>query len=307
MNRILVLGSLNIDLVQRVPRLPSPGETLRGSDLQIFVGGKGANQACAAARLGGDVRMAGKVGSDVFADRVLGELQSSSVDTGLIGRSSSPSGTATIFVLPSGENLIVISPAANGDISVDFALGAVDHLKPGDLLLCQLEIPIEAVQAALKMAHRKGAITILDPAPAAPISDELLSSVTILTPNQTETAILLGDSTHAPENVEQAAEAAVKLRQRGAQTVIIKLGALGCFLSGNGIAHSQPGFEVDVSDTTAAGDTFNGALAAALARGSSLTEAALFANAAAALSVTKPGALASIPTLSEVQKFLSSH
>lgn len=251
--------------------------------------------------------MAGKVGSDVFADRVLGELQSSSVDTGLIGRSSSPSGTATIFVLPSGENLIVISPAANGDISVDFALGAVDHLKPGDLLLCQLEIPIEAVQAALKMAHRKGAITILDPAPAAPISDELLSSVTILTPNQTETAILLGDSTHAPENVEQAAEAAVKLRQRGAQTVIIKLGALGCFLSGNGIAHSQPGFEVDVSDTTAAGDTFNGALAAALARGSSLTEAALFANAAAALSVTKPGALASIPTLSEVQKFLSSH
>ena len=305
MRRILVLGSLNIDLVQRVPRIPSPGETLQGGDLQFFVGGKGANQACAASLLGGQVSMAGKVGNDAFAERLLRELRNAGVDTGLVGTSTAPSGSAIICVLPNGENTIVISPGANGDISSTFALNAIGDLEPGDLLLCQLEIPLEAVKAAVQAAYRKKAITILDPAPACELPDGLLSCVTILTPNQTEAALLLGTSENL-EDLAPAEAAARKLQDRGPQTVIVKMGSRGCLIADVNSTSSQAGFPVDAVDTTAAGDTFNGALAAALAQGANLPDAARFANAAAALSVTKPGAVASMPRLPEVQEFLSS-
>ena len=306
MKRILVLGSLNIDLVQRVPRIPSPGETLQGGDLEFFAGGKGANQACAASLLGGQVRMAGKLGDDAFAQRLLRELRNAGVDTGLVGTSSAPSGSALICVLPNGENTIVISPGANADIAPTLALDAIEDLKPSDLLLCQLEIPLEAVQAAIQAAYKKNVITILDPAPACELPDDLLSCVTILTPNQTEAALLLGTSENL-EDFAQAEAAARKLQDRGPQTVIVKMGSRGCLIADvNSITH-QAGFQVKAIDTTAAGDTFNGALAASLSRGANLRDAARFANAAAALSVTRPGALASIPGLAEVQEFLSSH
>lgn len=304
MKRIRVLGSLNIDVVQQVPRMPGPGETLKGSDLQIFVGGKGANQACAAALLGGNVSMAGMVGSDVFAERLIRELHDAGVATQLVRKSAWASGSAIILVLPNGENSIAISPGANADISVDFALEAIEDLEPGDLLLCQLEIPLAAVLAALQAASKKNVITILDPAPACALPDDLLWSVSILTPNQTETAILLG-TPEVPEQFSQAEAAARKLQARGAKTVIVKMGAQGCFIADEYMTVSKPGYRVHAMDTTAAGDTFNGALAAALASGASLAEAASSANAAAALSVTKPGAIASMPRLSELQQFLS--
>ncbi len=305
MKQILVLGSLNIDLVERVPRLPQPGETLRGEDLQIFVGGKGANQACAAALLGGQVAMAGMVGKDVFGPRLIQELRGAGVNTDLVEASESASGSATILVLPSGENVIVISPAANGKVSVEFALSAVEKLHIGDFLLCQLEIPMEAVHAALHAAHARGVITILDPAPASNLPGDLLRSVSILTPNQTEAAFLL-DRTTPPETMAEAQVAAQELRALGAETVIIKLGAAGCFVKNGETAQPIPGFQVPVIDTTAAGDTFNGALAASLADGSALMNALTFANAAAALSVTKAGAISSIPSRQEVVHFLRS-
>lgn len=304
MKRILVFGSLNIDLVQSVPRVPVPGETLKGGDLQIFVGGKGANQACAAARLGGEVRMAGSVGSDVFAGRILRELQAAGVDTSLVGESRGSSGSATIFVLPNGENMIAISPGANADVSVEFALEAIQALEAGDLLLCQLEIPMEAVAAAMCAAHERGVVTVLDPAPACRLPDRLWGAIDILTPNQTEAAILTS-AARAPRDMAEAERCAQELRRRGAGTAIIKMGELGCFVASATGSEAIAGFRVLVWDTTAAGDMFNGALAAALARGAMLGDAARLANAAAALSVTRPGALNSAPSLAEVDRFLA--
>lgn len=305
MKRILVFGSLNIDLVQRVPRLPVPGETLQGGGLDIYVGGKGANQACAAAKLGGQVRMAGKVGNDVFAERILGELQKAGVDTKLVSTSKEPSGTAVIFVLPNGENLIVISAGANAEISESFALDAVKEMQTGDILLCQLETPIKAVSTALKAAHAQGVTTILDPAPACTLPNDLLSSVSILTPNQTETAILL-DVLEAPADFAEAEAAARKLLAFGAQSVIVKMGASGCLVAESENATAIDGHNLQAVDTTAAGDTFNGALAVKLAHRATLIEAARFANAAGALSVTKSGAIASIPDLAALEEFLQT-
>lgn len=305
MKRILVLGSLNIDLVQRIDCVPVAGQTLKGGDLQTFAGGKGANQACAAARLGAEVRMAGKLGSDVFAERIRRELQAAGVDIALVGRSVASTGSATIFVLPSGDNMIVLSSGANADVSPGFALHAIDDLQPGDLLLCQLEIPLETVEAALRSAHKRGIVTMLDPAPACRLPDSLLASVSILTPNQTEAATLTGSS-EAPATMFDAERYAAELRRKGAEIVIITMGEQGCLINDANGAAVIPGLAVRACDTTAAGDTFNGALAAALARGSSLSEAANFANAAAAISVTRPGALCSIPSASEVDEFLAS-
>lgn len=305
MKQILVLGSLNGDLVQRVPRIPGPGETLAGGGLQTFIGGKGANQACAAALLGGKVQMAGKVGADVFGNRLLEGVMQAGVDVSRIERSDAPSGTAVIFVLPSGENAIVIAAGANADVSVNFALKAVDHLGSDDLLLCQLETPLDAVAAALTAAREKGVVTILDPAPGCCLPDEMLAATAILTPNQTEAALLLGTS-DPPQTIADAERAAKQLQARGAETVIVKMGEQGCVLASPGGCEAIPGFLVTAVDTTAAGDTFNGALAVALANGAALREAATFANAGAALSVTRPGASASVPSLTEVQQFLAA-
>ncbi|HCC57000.1 MAG TPA: ribokinase [Solibacterales bacterium] len=303
--RIRVLGSLNIDLVQRVPRMPRPGETLRAIDFQTFIGGKGANQACAAAKLGAVSEMAGCIGADVFGHQLMDELKAMGVDMSRVRTGQLPSGTATILVLPDGENVIVISSGANGEVSVPVAIDAVEDLRSGDILMCQLEIPLESVAAAMQQAYRQGVTTILDPAPACPLPGPLLHAVTILTPNQTEAGMLL--SKPAVESVSDARQAAASLRQLGPRQVILKLGEQGCLVSDGAETTWVPGFSVSAVDTTAAGDAFNGALATALTRGQSLLSAARFACAAAALSVTRHGAAPSLACLAEVESLLASH
>lgn len=304
-HRIRVLGSLNIDLVQRVPRMPRPGETLRSLDFQTFLGGKGANQAAAAARLGAAAEMAGCIGADVFGQQLRDELSRMGVDLSRVRTGRLPSGTATILVLPDGENAIVISPGANGEVTAPMALEAVEDLGPGDILLCQLEIPIEAVQTALQRAWAAGAATVLDPAPACALPAALLQTVTILTPNQTEAGILLEKASVG--SVSDAREAALALRRLGPRQVILKLGEQGCVVADGAEAAWVPAFPVTAVDTTAAGDAFNGALATALTRGQTLLGAARFACAAAALSVTRRGAVPSLASLAEVEALLASH
>lgn len=289
--RIFVVGSLNLDLLQPVDRMPQPGETVCGRDLVLSTGGKGANQARAAARLGAPVTLIGKTGHDAFGELLRSALSADGVDLSFVARSRRPTGTAVVLLLSGGENSIIISPGANADLTPDEALAGLLDIAPGDFLLCQLEVPLETVHASLEFASTRGATTILDPAPAQPLSPATLCFAKILTPNETEAAVL---DLHA------------------ASTVIEKLGAAGCRVKVDGQVHSVPGFRVSpVVDTTGAGDTFNGALAVALSRSSGrgsadLLSAARFANAAAALSVTRPGAGDAAPSLPEVEALLKS-
>jgi ribokinase len=304
MKKIIVVGSLNADLVQPVDRLPRPGETILGADLRVVPGGKGANQAVAAGLLGGGASMVGAVGRDQFGELLLESLALANVDSAGVERIVGASGTACILVLPEGENLIVVSPGANGKLTAEAVQGRLsDAALKGSILLCQLEVPLATVSATLLRARQAGAITILDPAPAQTLSAETLANVDFLTPNQTEAALLLDieDTIRTFDDAEQAARALLKL---GPANVIIKLGALGCLMANVEGCSRIPGFRVDVVDTTAAGDTFNGAFAVALAEGRQILEAARFANAAGALSVTKFGAQSSIPTRAQVDAFL---
>ena len=301
--RIFVIGSLNADLVQHVPRLPKAGETLQGDDLRTFSGGKGGNQAYAAARMGGRVSMIGQVGSDSFGAGLIESLRSAGVNTEHVAIVQGSSGTAMILVLPSGENVIVISPGANATLTPTGAITRLGEVTAGSLLLCQLEIALDTVEYALRTAKSKGAVTMLDPAPANTGCLSMLRHVDFLTPNETEAMLLLGnDSTIDDDN--QAKEVAHELHERGASTVVLKLGSRGCCIVNKEISTVLPGFEVSAVDTTAAGDTFNGAFACALEQGRSILDAARFANAAGALSVTRPGAQNSVPTREEVEQFL---
>lgn len=296
MGRILVVGSLNADLVCRAERLPTAGETLTGGDLDTFPGGKGANQALAAARLGVATTLAGAVGVDALGDLVLASQREAGVSCTGVRRSDRPTGVALITVLPDGRNAILLSPGANASVSAADAREACQTLGPGDVLLCQLEIPVEAVIAALGAARDRGATTILDPAPAQPLDEGALALADILSPNETEAATLtrLPLST-PPETV------AAELQRRGAGAVILKLGSRGCFVHSQGTAVSLPALEVEAVDTTAAGDVFNAALAVCLVEGKDLETAARFATAASAVSVTRMGAQPSAPTRAEVE------
>jgi ribokinase len=305
MKQIVIVGSLNADLVQPVPRLPQPGETILAGDLQLVPGGKGANQAVAAGRLGGHARMIGELGQDSFADAIVASLTSARVDHSGVGRSPGSTGTACILVLPNGENLIVVSPAANARLTVDKVQSRIGALSSDSIFLCQLEIPLETTAWALAAAHRQGAVTILDPAPARQLNRELLSYVTYLTPNQTEAALLLGGREISTTN--DASEVANKLLDLGPANVIVKLGEQGCVIASRSACDHVPGFAVTPVDTTAAGDTFNAAFAVALSEGSPTHTAARFAHAAAAISVTRFGAQSSIPTRAEVDAFLATH
>ncbi|HEU5023083.1 MAG TPA: ribokinase [Bryobacteraceae bacterium] len=305
MERIVVLGSLNIDLVAPVDRLPREGETLAGGDLRLFGGGKGANQAAAAARLGGDVVMIGQVGSDAFGDRLTAGLAAFGVDVSGVGRSSRSTGSACIYVMPGGENAIVISPGANATVTPDIVMSRLSSARPYRFLLAQLEIPIEAVISAFAESRNAGAVTILDPAPYRSLPAELIRLADIVTPNQSEAAALLGCPAGAPiDSIEAASRAAAQLRAAGCRGVILKLGSLGCYVDTPDGRGAIPPFAVEATDTTAAGDTFNAALAVSLARGAAIMDSSLFANAAAAISVTRPGAQSSIPSAAEVEEFL---
>ena len=285
---VVVVGSLNMDFVVRANHLPAPGETVLGQGFQMIPGGKGANQAVAAGKLGinsVNVKMIGRVGVDLFADHLKASLSSAGVDVSAVHASkANPTGVALIAVDASGQNQIVVASGANGDLAPSDVEAMRRVMRGASVALFQLENPLPTVAAALRLAREEGVRTILDPAPAQPLSDGLLSFVDILTPNETEAKILGKTKAHM---------------------LVLKLGEQGCEFQGAGETYRVPAFRVEAVDTTAAGDTFNAALAIALAEGSSMPHALRFANAAAAISVTRLGAQASAPTRSEVDDFLS--
>lgn len=301
---IVVIGSLNADLVQNVDRLPKPGETVVGGNLETFSGGKGANQAYAAGRMGARVRMIGQVGSDSLASLLLDSLRSAGVNTDSVGAAEMSTGAAVILVLPDGENLIVISPGANATVTPALAAEKLGGLGEGAFVLSQLEIPTESVRESLEVAKGRGATTILDPAPARALPGEVLRNVDFLTPNETETAALLGEPGLALDTDADLETAARRILALGPGTAVLKLGARGCLIVSERHSLRVPGFKVAPVDTTAAGDVFNAAFAAGLAEGRALESAARFANAAAALSVTRPGAQNSVPSRRQVDRFL---
>ncbi|HEX2994918.1 MAG TPA: ribokinase [Anaerolineales bacterium] len=298
---ILVVGSLNADLVVRTPRFPNPGETISGEDLQIIPGGKGANQAVAAARQGTSVVMVGRVGNDSFGPDLIHNLEQNNVDVSRVQTDpQSATGTAIIVVDGNGQNSIVLSPGANGRVSP----ADVDCVSFGGprLLLLQLEIPVEAVLAAARAAKAGGLRVLLNPAPARPLPDELISLADFLLPNETELSLL----TNQPVNDIASAESAAKtLLARGAQNVIVTLGAQGALIVTSEMTTHIPAFKVDVVDTTAAGDAFIGGLASALLQNKSLAEAVRYGCACGALAATKFGAQPSLPTREEVERFIS--
>ncbi|HEY3744368.1 MAG TPA: ribokinase [Bryobacteraceae bacterium] len=305
---IVILGSLNMDFVVRVPHLPIPGETVLGHGFETLPGGKGANQACAAGRAGADnvaVKMLGRVGYDVFGDQLKASLAASGVDvSGVHATQEQPTGVALIWVDKAGQNSIVVASGANHAMRPEDTGAMRSALQGAAYALFQLETPLAVVEGALRIARELGVRTILDPAPAQPLTRELLSQVDILTPNESEALTLLG---RAPERVDpdQAPVLAEALLALGPKAVVLKLGDQGSFYWDGHAAIRQAAFHVDAVDSTAAGDTFNGALAVALARNPEIGPALEFASAAAAISVTRAGAQASIPTLREIEYFVS--
>ena len=301
--KVTVIGSLNIDLVTNA-KIPLPGETVIGGDLHTVPGGKGANQAVAAARLGADVIMVGRVGNDVFAQQLLDNLTKFHVNHDhVIQDPGAASGVALIVVDSAGENSIVVAPGANSLLTpadVEAAEGAIES---ADLILLQLEIPLETVHSAAQLAHKHGTKVILNPAPAQPLPEELLARVDVLIPNEIETALLSGMPAN---NQAEIGAAAAKLRQMGVGIVILTLGDRGALLANEaGTLHFPPFVPPSVVDTTAAGDAFVGGLATALAEGKSVAEAVPWGNASGSLAVTRLGAQPSLPSREEVEVLLT--
>ena len=300
---IVVIGSSNTDMIIRLDHIPKPGETILGEQFLIVGGGKGANQAVAAARAGGNITFVARVGQDMFGEKAVAGFVQDGIHVEYITRDpSTPSGVALIFVAKEGENSIAVAPGSNGRLSPDEVKKAERAIASAGAVLMQLETPLETVQAAAELAARFRLPFILNPAPARPLPDALLKLVSILTPNETEAELLTG-ITITDEST--AARAAGKLRDKNVKTVIITMGARGSFVSAGSTAQLVPSFRVEPVDTTGAGDIFNGALAVALGEGRLLLEAVRFANAAAAISVTRLGAQASAPARKEIEKFLA--
>ncbi|RED64555.1 MULTISPECIES: ribokinase [Cohnella] len=300
---VAVVGSINMDIVVESSSFPQPGETVMGRSIAYFAGGKGANQAVAAARLGADVRMIGAIGSDNFGSELLAGLKAEGIDTRGVKVTEGASGIASILV-SGGENEIVVVPGANGELRPEDVAANASLIEEADIVLVQLEVPQDTVEAALKLAKTYGKKTVLNPAPAGRFPDEWLPLADIVTPNETELAALVGEERLDDPLVLQ--EATNKLHMRGASRIIVTLGANGAALSlGDGEIARVPGHRVTVVDTTGAGDTFHGALAAAWAGGLELPEALAAAVKASALSVTKEGAQTGMPTLEELSSWMS--
>ena len=290
--RILVIGSSNTDMTAKTHSLPSPGETVLGGVFTMGAGGKGANQAVAAQRLGGDVQFICKVGRDMFGENAVAQYKAEGLDVSGVLRSSLPSGVALIYVDDSAENCIVVASGANGDLSeadIDASREAIAHC---GILLLQLEIPIPSVLKAAKMAHEAGAMVVLNPAPACPLPEELFRYVDLFIPNETELSTFSGLPV---TDAAQARQAAAAMQSKGVGKIIVTMGSRGALICDGGPEVFVPAHKVKAVDTTAAGDTFCGALCVAISEGKSLKEATEFATAASALTVQKMGAQNSIP------------
>ena len=305
--RIVVVGSVNLDLVCAGKRIPAPGETVSGEKFQTFFGGKGANQAVGVAKLGYPVSMIAKVGDDAFGNQLRKGLKVAGVDVRQVGTAAdTPSGVALISVDAKGQNSIMVIPGANGKLLPEDLDRALPVLKSAGMLLCQLEVPLETVEYLGEIASKQGIPLMLDPAPARPLPRKLLGRVAYLTPNETETSTLCGIS---PEemNLATAATCADELKRRGAANVIIKLGARGAYVdAADGLKKAVPSFKVKAVDSTAAGDAFNAGLAVGLMRNMSLADAVRYGTAVGAMSVTRAGAQPAMPTAEEVEGLLAS-
>lgn len=300
MNKIIVIGSSNTDMVVRSERLPRAGESVIGGDFMMAGGGKGANQAVAVARMGHRVQFVAAVGNDIFGDAAIEGYKNFGIDTSLIVRKNEPSGVALIMVDGAGQNSISVALGANNSLSAEDVAPALETIEAGDIVLLQLEIPMATVDACVAAAAAKGARVILNPAPAAIVSKDTLSKLYLITPNQTEAQTLTGIEV---TDIASADTAAQKLVAQGVGRVVITMGSQGAYLYQDGVGELVDAHKVDAVDTTAAGDVYNGALCAALAEGTTLLDALYFAAKASAISVTRAGAQPSIPTRDEVNSF----
>ncbi len=302
-SKIVVIGSSNTDMIIQVDRIPVPGETILGGEFSTAAGGKGANQAVAAARAGGNVTFIAAIGDDSFGAEAIEGFRRDNINVDFIKTvDSMASGVALIFVAKDGENAIAVASGANAALDPEYIMQSANVISDADILLMQLESPVETVTRAAQIAYDAGVKVILNPAPAQPLDDQLLRMVSILTPNETEAELLTGIKV---VDQSSASAAAKVLLDKGVDTVIITLGAEGVFFADKERQSHIPTYKVDAVDTTAAGDVFNGALAAALADNKSIDEATAFANAAAALSVTKLGAQPSAHTLAGIVSFMN--
>lgn len=297
--RILIVGSSNTDMVIKTHSFPAPGETILGGRFLMNAGGKGANQAVAAARMAGLVTFVGKIGNDIFGKQAVRQLKEEGINVDfVVTDTDNPSGVALITVDNKGENSIVVAPGSNGTLSTldfDNAMASFDE---ADYVLMQLEIPIPTVEYIAQLAALKQKKVILNPAPAAKLSDELLKNLYIITPNETEAELLTGIKV---VDEPSALRAATFLHDKGVEMVVITMGSAGALVLANGQHQIIPAARVVAVDTTAAGDTFNGALVVALSEGKTIQQSVAFANKAAAISVTRVGAQASVPFRQEIK------
>ncbi|AMG99917.1 Ribokinase [Serratia liquefaciens] len=300
--KLVVLGSINADHILNIEQFPRPGETVIGKQYKVAFGGKGANQAVAAGRSGADIAFIACVGADDIGERVRQQLASDRIDTQPIEAiADSTTGVALIFVNAEGENVIGIDAGANAAVTPDYLARYQQKVIDADALLMQLESPLETVIAAASLAKQHQTQVILNPAPARELPDDLLATIDMITPNETEAQRLTGIAVNDDNDAARAAQA---LHDKGIATVIITLGSRGVWLSENGNGKLVPGFKVKAVDTIAAGDTFNGALVTALLEGKTMADAVRFAHAAAAIAVTRPGAQPSVPWREEIDAFL---
>lgn len=300
MKNICVIGSLNMDLVVNVDTMPKPGQTIIGSNFKEVPGGKGANQAVAMARLNGNVSMIGKVGEDGFGQTLINSLKNDKVDTTYIQTAKGATGVALITVDKNAQNSIVVSPGANFEVKEDDIDNNIEAIKNSDIVVLQLETPLNTIKYALNKAKELNKYTILNPAPAVKLDDEIIKNVDLLTPNETELEIISGVSIETEEDIQKAAQIMI---EKGVKELIVTLGSKGSLYINKEKSMFKKAYKVEAVDTTAAGDSYTGALAVALSNDKTIEEAMDFASKVGALSVLKEGAQSSLPTLEDVENF----
>ena len=300
MKNICVIGSLNMDLVVNVDTMPKPGQTIIGSNFKEVPGGKGANQAVAMARLNGNVSMIGKVGEDGFGQTLINSLKNDKVDTTYIKTTKGATGVALITVDKNAQNSIVVSPGANFEVKEEDIDNNIEAIENSDIVVLQLETPLNTIKYALNKAKELNKYTILNPAPAVKLDDEIIKNVDLLTPNETELEIISGVSIETEEDIQKAAQIMI---EKGVKELIVTLGSKGSLYINKEKSMFKKAYKVEAVDTTAAGDSYTGALAVALSQDNGIEDSMDFASKVGALSVLKEGAQSSLPTLEDVKNF----